>query len=65
MEKAGRYSAGLRGAKTYRDPIELDAMDAGSSRPKGKPFRKNNIEEKERERRRRDRLYYNCGKSGY
>ena len=65
MEKAGRYGAGLRGAKTYGDPMELDAMDAGSSRPKGKPFRKNNVGEKERERRRRDRLCYNCGKSGH
>ena len=65
MEKAGRYGAGLRGNKTYGDPMELDAMDAGSSRPRGKPFRKNDIGGKERERRRRDRLCYNCGKSGH
>ena len=71
MEKKGGY-AGPRFSSYKReprrehwDPIDLDAIEHGRSSRLGKP-RFNNRGyggNKERERRRRDNLCYNCGKS--
>lgn len=51
--------------QNYGDPMDLDAMERGrSSRPKGKLQRKG-PSNKERERRKKENLCYNCGKSGH
>ncbi|SLM35925.1 Zinc finger, CCHC-type [Lasallia pustulata] len=61
----GVASARPKYQRNYGDPMELDAMqERRPSRPKQRGFQRsgNNAE---RERRRRDNLCYNCGKSGH
>jgi hypothetical protein len=50
----------------YGDPMDLSLMHGGASRPNhNRRFGKNPGNDKERDRRRRDNLCYNCGKSGH
>jgi hypothetical protein len=57
-QKKNRY-------QSYGDPMDLDNMERGRpSRPKGK-FQRQGLSPKERERRKKDNLCYNCGKSGH
>ena len=67
-KKKGYHGYGPRFAnegkrRDYGDPMDLDALTQGPSRPRG-PFRGRG-DTKERERRRRDNLCFNCGKSGH
>ena len=71
MEKKGGYSGprfsnqGRKRDYRYGDPMDLDAMDSGRpSRPRAQGSRGHGGN-KERERRRRENLCYNCGKSGH
>lgn len=72
MEKNQRYgyrfTGGNRGRRNnYGDPMDLDMMQhGGASRPR-KPshFNKGQGSNQERDRRRRENLCYNCGKSGH
>ncbi|KAK5414258.1 hypothetical protein LTR06_004071 [Exophiala xenobiotica] len=51
--------------QSYGDPMDLDAMERGrSSRLKGK-FQRKGPSNQERERRKKDNLCYNYGKSGH
>ena len=68
MEKGGMYTTSYRQGKGHyngEDSMDLDALHdrpsrLGKYRDRGKP-----LEKTERERYRRDRLCYNCGKSRY
>jgi Retrotransposon gag protein/Zinc knuckle len=76
MEKRGGYSGysgystqrySGRGRRDHGDPMDLDLMEHGrSSRPNKPRFsRGSGGTNKEREKRRRDNLCFNCGKSGH
>ena len=51
----------------YGDPIDLDTMQHGGTSRSKKPnrYRKGPRDNNEREKRRRENLCYNCGKSGH
>jgi hypothetical protein len=71
MEKGGWVgkgrSGGYRGrSQNYGDPMELDMVNAGASRSfKGKGRGGYQGNSRERDRRRRENLCFNCGKSGH
>lgn len=72
MEKEEKFAfiedyRGQRSYCNYEDPIDLSAMsDSWASRLKGPRYgNKGRIENEERERYRRENLYYNCKKSRY
>ncbi|KIW11736.1 hypothetical protein PV08_09008 [Exophiala spinifera] len=61
----GPFNGNKGSSRSYGDPMDLDAMERGrSSRPKGK-FQRKGPSNKERERRKKENLCYNCGKSGH
>jgi hypothetical protein len=74
MERKGQYGGGRYTGGGYKptnqrtwDPMDLDAMEHGRpSRPFNKPrFQRGSNGNKERERRQKDNLCYNCGKPGH
>lgn len=71
LEKQGTfgYRGGYRNRRNYRshgDPINLDAMTLGrSSRPNSRGGGRGRIGNNERDRCRREKLCYTCGKSGH
>jgi hypothetical protein len=63
--KGGGYQSHSHNSH-YGDPMDLSLMHGGASRPNNnRRFGKNQGNDKERDRRRRDNLCYNCGKSGH
>ena len=69
MEKRGGLGAPrfyTQQKRDYGDPMELDSMEHGRpSRPNKPRFKGNPTPNRERDRRRRDNLCYNYGKSGH
>ena len=69
MERKGiygnrRYTGGNR--DRHYDPIDLDLMEHGRPLQSDKPRPKNGFKgNKEKEKRRRENLYYNYRKSGH
>ena len=70
MKRQSKHGQGRPNWRTqrhdYGDPMDLDALNDGRpSRSRGFRGRQNHGGNKEREKRRRDNLCYNCGKSGH
>jgi hypothetical protein len=70
---AGRQNYGGKSSRNYGDPMDLSMMHRGTSRPGNQSKKRNaygsgnrgNLDNKEREKRKKDNLCYNCGKSGH
>jgi hypothetical protein len=59
------YSKGAVYSKNYGDPMDLDAMSSEPSKSRGRFRGRGRGGNAERDKRRRENLCYNCGKSGH